>query len=470
MEICAVVMAAGDGEKMKSKHSKVVHRIAGKPLICWVADALDGIGAKEQLYIVGYRQEEVREVIGEEVAFVLQEQQLGTGHAVMQAAPFLEGRNGVTVVVPGDAPMISKETLQNAMDYFLKNEDDALVVTAKTLNPTGYGRILRDSDGNICKIVEENEASKEIKQICDVNSSFYFFKTPILLSVLGKLAAHNTRLHYYLTDSIETMINEGYKIGEYMTDFDEIRGVNDRIELQYAAQLLNKRICRRLMLSGVQIVDPASTWIEDEVEVAWDTIIRPNTVLKGKTVVGEDCIIGPQTRLEDVTVGNETTIAYSVASECQIGNGCSIGPFSHIRPQSVLKDKITIGSFVEVKNSHIGDYTRARHLTYIGDSKVGKNVNFGCGTVTCNYDGQEKMNCRIGDNVFIGGNSNLISPVFLRDDSYVAAGSTITEDVPSMSLAIARAEQVNKENWVINRHRQRAGKMIPPDKERREDF
>ena len=463
MEICAVVMAAGDGEKMKSKHSKVVHRAAGKPLISWVADALNGIGAKEQLYIVGYRQEEVREVIGEEVAFVLQEQQLGTGHAVMQAAPFLEGRNGVTVVVPGDAPMISKETLQNALESFIKNGDDALVITAKTLNPTGYGRILRDSKGRICKIVEENEAANEVKKINDINSSFYFFKTPILLSVLGKLAAHNTRLHYYLTDSIETMINEGYKIGEYMTDFDEVRGVNDRIELQYAAKLLNQRICRRLMLNGVQIIDPASTWIDERVEIAWDTVIRPNTVLRGNTVIGEDCIIGPQTRLENVTVGNETSIVESVASDCRIGNGCSLGPFSHIRPQSILEDKITIGAFVEVKNSHIGDYTRARHLTYIGDSKVGKNVNFGCGTVTCNYDGQDKMDCRIGNNVFIGGNSNLVSPVFLRDDSYVAAGSTITEDVPSLSLAIARTPQTNKENWVVRRHRQRSGKVIPPD-------
>jgi len=465
MELCAVVMAAGEGKRMHSKHSKVVHRAAGKPLISWIADVLGEIGAKEQLYIVGYKQEEVRAVLGENVAFVLQEQQLGTGHAVMQVAPFLESRSGVTVVLPGDAPMITADTLSAALRCFEEENRDALLVTASTPHPSGYGRIVRDAAGRIRKIVEEDDASTEEKKIKDVNSSFYFFKTPLLLSALGKLAAHKKNEQYYLTDTVETLINEGYSVGEYVTDFDEIRGVNDRVELQQAGKILNMRVCRKLMLEGVQIVDPDSTWIDASVKIGCDTVIRPGTVLRGETEIGEGSFIGPQTQLENVTVGEETTIMHSVASDCRIGNGCRIGPYSHIRPDSVLGDQITIGAFVEVKNSTLGDYTRARHLTYIGDSEVGRNVNFGCGVVTCNFDGQDKTACRIGDNVFIGGNSNLISPITLHDDSYIAAGSTVTEDVPELGLAIARSKQSIKENWVVSKNRLRTNAVIPPEKE-----
>jgi len=220
------------------------------------------------------------------------------------------------------------------------------------------------------------------------------------------------------------------------------------------------------MLQGVQIIDTHTTWIDTMVQIGCDTIIRPGTVLKGSTIIGEDCIIGSQTRLEDVVVGDATTILCSVASQCVIGKNCQIGPYSHIRPEAVLGDNITIGAFVEIKNSTLGDYTRARHLTYIGDSQVGKNVNFGCGTITCNYDGLDKTACIIGDNVFVGGNSNLISPVTLHDNSYVAAGSTITEDVPELSLAIARNRQIVKENWVVSKNRMRASKLIPPDRRR----
>ena len=466
MEICALVMAAGDGKRMCSKHSKVVHNAAGKPLIRWIADVLTEIGAKEQLYIVGYKQEEVRSVLGENVAFVLQENPLGTGHAVMQAAPFLEGRNGVTAVLPGDAPMITAETLNTALQIFLRENYDGLVITATADQPSGYGRIVRNETGEIRKIVEEDEATQEEKKIKDINSSFYFFKTPLLLSALGKLAAHRKNELYYLTDTVETLIDEGYRIGEFDTDFDEVRGVNDRIELQQAGKILNHRICRKLMLEGVQIIDPDTTWIDARVRIGCDTVIRPNTVLRGETVIGESCFVGPQTRLENVIVGDETTIIHSVATDCRIGSECRIGPFSHIRPQSVLGDKNTIGAFVEVKNSTLGDYTRARHLTYIGDSEVGKNVNFGGGVITCNFDGQDKTACRIEDNVFIGGNANLISPVTLHGDSYVAAGSTITDDVPQLGLAIARSKQVNKENWVVRRKRIRSNQFILPEKER----
>jgi len=466
MDVCAVVMAAGEGKRMHSKHSKVVQKAAGKPLVCWVADTLREVGAEEQVYIVGYKQEEVRAALGENVAFVLQEKQLGTGHAVMQAAPFLEGRNGCTIVLPGDAPMITAQTLLAAIDMFEQDQYGAVVITAQAPDPTGYGRLVRDEDGNVVRIVEDRDATEEEKKIREINSSIYCFRTPLLLSALGRIGARNAQKEYYLTDTIEILIKDGHKVGSYIAAFDETRGVNDRIELQETGKLLNKRVCRKLMAQGVQIIDTESTWIDPTVKIGCDTIIRPGSVLKGNTVIGEDCIIGSQARLDDVIVGDGTTILSSVASSCVIGKNCTIGPYSHIRPDSILKDNITIGAYVEVKNSTIGDYTRARHLTYIGDSQVGKNVNFGCGTITCNYDGLDKTACIIGDNVFIGGNSNLISPVTLHDNSYIAAGSTITEDVPELGLAIARSHQIIKENWVVRKNRLRNSKLIQPDRHR----
>lgn len=459
MDVCAVVMAAGEGKRMHSKHSKVIQKAAGKPLVCWVADALRDAGAEEQVYIVGFKQEEVRAVLGENVAFVLQEQQLGTGHAVMQAAPFLEGRNGCTIVLPGDCPMVTPQTLKAALDMFEQDKFGAVVVTAQAPDPKGYGRLVRDSEGHVVKIVEDRDASDEEKKIREINSSIYCYRTPLLLSALGRIDSRNSQKEYYLTDTIEILIRDGHKVGAYVTDFDEIRGVNDRTELQETGKLLNKRVCRKHMENGVQIIDSDSTWIDPMVQIGADTVIAPGTILQGSTVIGEDCFIGSNTRLEDVRVGDGTTIKNSVAAKCVIGNNCTIGPFSHIRPDSVLHDNILVGAYVEVKNSTIDDNTKARHLTYIGDAQVGKGVNFGCGTVTCNYDGLDKSACIIGDNVFIGGNSNLISPVTLHDNSYVAAGSTITEDVPELSLAIARNRQIVKENWVINKHRIKNSKL-----------
>ena len=468
MDICAVVMAAGDGKRMKSAHSKVVHQVAGKPIVKWVYDALCEAGCDEQVYIVGDKQEEIRDVLGEGVAYVFQEKRLGTGHAVLQAEPFLEGRGGCVIVLPGDSPMVSKDTINKALASMEEGDYAAVVITATADNPTGYGRVVRDNDGNVLKIVEHRDCSEEELKIREINSSMYVFKTSLLLSALGRLSASNAQKEYYLTDTIDILIKDGGTVGSVICDFEDTLGVNDRYQLMQASKIMNRRILRKHMANGVEIVDEDSTWIHSAVEIGRDTIILPGTRLMGNTIIGEDCIIGENTRLDGVQVGNGTTIDSSVATEAIIGNDCRIGPFSHIRPDTLIKDHVTIGAYVEVKGSEIDEYTRARHLTYIGDSKVGKNVNFGCGTVTCNYDGVDKAGCTIEDNVFIGGNSNILASVVLGHDCYVAAGSTITEDVPALSLGIAREKQENKEDWVTKKNRLRGANYIKLDRRRSE--
>ena len=468
MDICAVVMAAGNGTRMKSAHSKVVQQVAGKPIVQWVADALCEAGCSEQVYIVGDKQEEIRDVLGEGVAYVFQEKRLGTGHAVMQAAPFLEGRDGYVIVLPGDSPMVSAETICKALNKMEDGDYAAVVITAEAEDPTGYGRLVRDENGNVLKIVEHKDASEEELKIREINSSMYVFKTSLLLSALGRLSAQNAQKEYYLTDTIGILIGDGCTVGSVICDFEDTLGVNDRMQLMQACKIMNRRILEKHMKNGVQILDENSTWIHSAVEIGRDTIILPGSTLIGNTVVGEECIIGENSRLDGVQVGDGTVIDYSVATSCIIGSDCRIGPFSHIRPDTRINDHVTIGAYVEVKNSTIDDYTRARHLTYIGDSTVGKNVNFGCGTVTCNFDGQDKMGCVIEDNVFIGGNSNILSSVVLGKDSYIAAGSTITSDVPALGLGIGRSKQINKEDWVAKKNRLRGANYIKLDSKRSE--
>lgn len=461
MNVCAVVMAAGEGKRMKSAHAKVVHPAAGKALVCWVRDALDAAGAVDQVYIVGHRQEEVREILGEDVAFVLQEKQLGTGHAVMQASHFLEGRSGCTLVLCGDAPLVTAETLRSVLEQFTRNRCAAIVITAIAPDPTGYGRIVRDETGAVRAIVEHRDASEQQRAINEINSGMYCFDTALLLSALGKIGCRNTQQEYYLTDTIGILIDEGHRVETYQTVFDETLGVNDRAQLQEAGRILNNRILHRHMLNGVTIIDPATTWISDAVEIAGDVVIHPACSLTGCTSVGRESVLGPDTHLADTKVGSNTKLNHVSAENCIIEDDNEMGPYVHIRPGSRIGAGCRIGNFVEIKNSTIGAGTLIAHQCYIGDTDVGEGVNFGSGCSIANYDGLVKARTSVGSHAFIGSNCSLVAPVSVAENAYVAAGSTITEDVPAYSLAIARSHQLNKSDWVLTRGRLRGRRINP---------
>jgi len=461
MNVCAVIMAAGEGKRMKSAHAKVVHQAAGKALVCWVRDALDAAGATDQVYIVGHRQEEVREILGEDVAFVLQEKQLGTGHAVMQASHFLEGRSGCTLVLCGDAPLVTADTLRAVLDQFAKNHCAAIVITAEAPDPTGYGRIVRNHNGAVRAIVEHRDATIEQQAITEINSGMYCFDTALLLSALGKIGCRNTQQEYYLTDTVGILIDEGHRVETFQTVFDQTLGVNDRAQLQEAGRILNSRILHRHMLNGVTIIDPATTRIDDSVSIGPDVIIHPCCSLTDHTTVGSESEIGPDTHLADARIGSHTRLNHVSAECCTIEDYTEMGPYVHIRPGSQIGTGCKIGNFVEIKNSTIGAGTLIAHQCYIGDTDVGEGVNFGSGCSIANYDGLAKARTSVGSHAFVGSNCSLVAPVSVAENAYVAAGSTITEDVPAYSLAIARSHQLNKSDWVLTRGRLRGRRINP---------
>ncbi|MCX7842314.1 MAG: bifunctional UDP-N-acetylglucosamine diphosphorylase/glucosamine-1-phosphate N-acetyltransferase GlmU [Clostridia bacterium] len=447
--LMAVILAAGEGKRMKSKTSKVVHKACGKPLIQWVYNAVEEAGIKQAVLVVGHKAEQVIECMGDKVRYVTQEKQLGTGHAVMQAEEYLKDMEGIVVVLCGDTPLITGETLSRTIKLHKESNNSATVITAILKDPSGYGRIIRDEEGNVEKIVEQRDASDEEKAICEINSGIYCFNVKELLDSLKELKNDNDQGEYYLTDTLEILIKKGLKVGAVIADNEsEIMGINDRVQLSLASELLRMRVLNRCMQEGVTIIDPKATYIDAGVRIGTDTIIYPGAIIEGDTEIGEECIIGPNTRITDSKIGNCVEIQNSVIVESTVGDDSKIGPFAYLRPGSSLGRKVKVGDFVEIKKSVIGDKTKIPHLSYVGDAEVGRNVNLGCGTVVVNYDGKKKHKTIIGDNAFVGCNSNLVSPVVINNNSYIAAGSTITEEVPENSLAIARSRQIIKEDWV----------------------
>lgn len=460
MKRMAIILAAGQGKRMKSKLYKVLHPVCGKPMVGHVTDMLRSIGTDRTVVVVGHGAEAVQAYLGDRAEYALQKEQLGTGHAVLQAEPLLGQEDGVTTVIYGDTPLVTPETIEAMLELQGREGAACVLLTARVDNPFGLGRIIRAADGSLDRIVEQKDASAEEAAVREINAGTYCFDNRKLFAALRQVTNDNAQGEYYLTDVIAILKAQGEKVLAYCTeDASEAHGVNDRVQLAEAEAIMRARIARRHMLNGVTIQDPASVYIEADVTIGSDTTLLPGTVLRGRTAIGEDCRIGPNVEIADSTVGSRAEIRYAVLSEVNAGNGVTVGPYAYLRPGTVLADGVKVGDFVEIKNSTIGEGSKVPHLSYVGDARVGSGVNIGCGAITANYDGFNKSLTEIGDGAFIGSNVNLIAPVRVGEGAYVVAGSTITHDVGAGDLAIARERQINKPGYAdIIRQRKRAAK------------
>jgi bifunctional UDP-N-acetylglucosamine pyrophosphorylase/glucosamine-1-phosphate N-acetyltransferase len=431
---------------MKSKTPKALHSIAGQPLLQHVLDALVEAGAERIIIVVGHQAEQVKATLGEDFEYVLQEEQLGTGHAVRMAESLLSGSELPIVVVPGDAPLLTAEAVSGLLEKHSNNHVTLLSVELD--NPTGYGRVLRADDGNIIGIIEEKDADVKQRKIREVAVSIYAFHPEFLFTSLALLSPSNAQREYYLTDTVGIARSQGKQVATFIWDDPDVGlGVNNRVELSAVSKKLNARIIRKHQINGVTVIDPSSTFIDKAVKIGVDTIVHPFTILSGVTDIGEDSVIGPGVRISDSMIGDQVRIRDSYVVSSEVGSGTTIGPFANLRPGSTVGKNVKIGDFVELKKATIDDNVSAGHFAYLGDVTIGSRTNIGAGTITCNYDGANKHEIVIGADSFIGSNSTLVAPVTIGNNSFVAAGSVITDEVEEGSLALGRARQVNKPGW-----------------------
>lgn len=448
MNLAAVILAAGKGTRMKSKLPKVLHKLCGSPMLSYVTSAVAAAGVEKTVVVVGYGADLVAREVEGQAQVALQSEQLGTAHALMQAGPFLRDFPGQLLILCGDTPLIEAGTLAQLVEGHRVAGSAATVLTAEMEDPTGYGRVIRDGLGRVAKIVEQKDASPEEKKVREVNTGIYCFEVAGLFDELNRITPTNAQGEYYLTDLVEIYARKGLTVEAVtLQNPREVTGINDRLQLAEVEQYMRGRVLAELMKSGVTVLDPLSTFVDRSVQVGRDTVIYPFTFIEGSTVIGEDCTVGPGSRLMNAKVGDGVSIQNSIVIDSHIEDHCSIGPFAYLRPETRLGRGVKVGDFVEIKKSLIGDGSKVPHLSYIGDAKVGENVNIGAGTITCNYDGHSKWPTRIGDGAFIGSNSNLVAPVEIGARAITGAGSTITKDIPAGALGVERAKQTVVPNW-----------------------
>jgi len=450
MDYAAIILAAGKGKRMKSQLPKVLHPILGCPILSYVLHAVNEISPKRIIVIIGHGGERIKGAFhSDQIEYVLQNEPLGTGHAAMCAHEALKDFNGTVVILNGDFPLIRPETLKGFIEMHRRSKGALSLLTTVLDNPDGYGRVIRGRDGDVIRVVEEKDATAEEREIKEINSGAYCVESDFLWKALREIGRNNEQKEYYLPDIIGVATESGKRVVGYpVPDSEEVLGVNNRVELAGVERIIKNRINRNLMISGVTIIDPDVTYISPRVSIRTDTIIYPNTFIYGDTTIGNGCQIGPSVWIEDSKIGEGVTIKFSsYITKAVIEDDVTIGPFAHIRPDAQILTGARIGNFVEIKKSKIGRGSNVLHLSYVGDGVLGDRVNIGAGTITCNYDGFDKYETVIEDDVFIGSDTMLVAPVRVGKGATTGAGSTITRDVPPGTLAIARAKQVIIEGW-----------------------
>jgi len=451
MSATALILAAGEGTRMKSETPKVAHRILGVPMIRLVVQAAQAAGCDRVVAVTGHKADLVEALI-EDVACVRQDEQLGTGHAVMCARDALAPATGSLVVLSGDTPLMTPETIAGLVAMRESNGAAVTVLTAVVPDPTGYGRIIRDRDGEVDRIVEEKDCTPEQRRVAEINTGTYCFDAAVLFAHLDRLTTQNAQGEYYLTDMIRVFSEEGLTVSAMQTDDPlETLGVNSRVQLAEASAILQARVNRMHMLAGVTMTDPALVWIGPDVQIGRDVEIAPMTTLLGDTRIGDGALLGPNTRITDSLVGAAATIDSSVLISAMVGERATVGPVAYLRAGTVLETGAKAGSCVEIKNSVVGEGSKVPHLSYIGDATIGRDVNVGAGTITCNYDGAHKHPTVIGDGAFIGSDTMLVAPVRIGEGAITGAGSAITRDVPADALAVERTEQRTVEGWAARK-------------------
>jgi bifunctional UDP-N-acetylglucosamine pyrophosphorylase/glucosamine-1-phosphate N-acetyltransferase len=454
-QVTAVILAAGEAKRMRSARPKVLHSLCGRPLIAYPVRAARALGARV-VVVVGRAADEVRAAISPETGagFVEQKERLGTGHAVLQAHVACGDGPGTILVLPGDVPLLSETTLKRLVDHHLATGAAATLLTAEVPDATGYGRVVREG-GRPVGIVEHRDATAAQRQTREIGTSVYCFDAQRFWPALARVTPENEQSEYYLTDVIGILHRQGERLEAVITeDPSECLGVNDRKQLAELAAVMRRRILDRLMVSGVSVMDPANTYVDDTVTVGPDTVLFPGVILEGKTAVGAGCVVSTGCHLTDTTLGDRVLLKpYCVLSESLVEDDAQLGPFCHLRPLSHVGAKAKIGNFVELKKSRIGRGSKVPHLSYIGDTQMGDGVNIGAGTITCNYDGVAKHETVIADGVFVGTNSSLVAPLTIGEGAYVAAGSVITKSVPPGALAVARGRQETREGWVARKQK-----------------